>query len=143
MATPTPDPSSLAERALRRQNPREEPSALTRTLGSVRGALGNGRPYRDPPASALRGLASNRPDAALAEDRRGERSGKRRGVDRVRWGSGRRSRSARPLLWVGCALLRRRKGLDGIKNGGPASSSETSLAGSRVPGQVVPGVEAA
>jgi hypothetical protein len=40
-------------------------------------------------------------------------------------------------------LLRRRKGLDGIKIGGPASSSETSLAGSRVLGQVVPGVEAA
>jgi hypothetical protein len=49
--------------------------------------------------------------------------------------------SARPE--VERALLRRRKGLDGIKIGGPASSSETSLAGSRVPGQVVPGVEAA
>src|SRR5450755_642267 len=47
MATPTPHPSSLAKRALRRQDPREEPSALTRTLGSVRGAPGNGRPYRD------------------------------------------------------------------------------------------------
>ena len=47
MATPTPHPSPLARRALRRQNPREEPSALTRTLGSVRGAFGNGRPYRD------------------------------------------------------------------------------------------------
>ena len=34
------------DRALRRQNPREEPSALTRTLGSVRGAAGNGGPYR-------------------------------------------------------------------------------------------------
>jgi hypothetical protein len=55
----------------------------------------------------------------------------------------RRSRSVRPLFWVGRALLRRRKGLDGIEIGGPASSSETSLAGSRVPGQVVPGVEAA
>ena len=37
------------DRALRRQNPREEPSALTRTLGSVRGAAGNGGPYRDRP----------------------------------------------------------------------------------------------
>ena len=46
MATPTPHPSPLARRALRRQDPREEPSALTRTLGSVRGAPGNGRPYR-------------------------------------------------------------------------------------------------
>src|SRR5450755_739175 len=47
MATPTPHPSPLARRALRRQNPREEPSALTRMLGSVRGAAGNGGPYRD------------------------------------------------------------------------------------------------
>ena len=50
MATGTPHPSPLAQRALRRQNPREEPSALTRTLGSVRGASGpqgEGRPYRD------------------------------------------------------------------------------------------------
>ena len=46
-------------------------------------------------------------------------------------------------LRVERALLRRRKGLDGIKIRGPVSSSETSLAGSRVPGQVVPGVEAA
>jgi hypothetical protein len=53
-------------------------------------------------------------------------------------------RSKPGLVWgLGRALLRRRKGLDGIKIGGPASSSETSLAGSRVPGQVVPGVEAA
>jgi len=44
---------------------------------------------------------------------------------------------------VGRALLRRRKGLDGIEIGGPASSLETSLAGARVLGQVVPGVEAA
>ena len=47
MATGTPHPSPLAQPALRRQNPREEPSALTRTLGSVRGASGNWRPYRD------------------------------------------------------------------------------------------------
>jgi hypothetical protein len=68
------------------------------------------------------------------------------GLDPVRWGPGRRSRmrSKPGLVWgLGRALLRRRKGLDGIKIGGPASSSETSLAGSRVPGQVVPGVEAA
>ena len=53
MATRTPHPSSLARRALRRQNPREEPSALTRTLGSVRGAAGNGGPYRDPYSEKL------------------------------------------------------------------------------------------
>jgi hypothetical protein len=32
---------------------------------------------------------------------------------------------------------------DGIEIGGPAPSLEMSLAGSRVPGQAVPGVEAA
>jgi hypothetical protein len=53
-------------------------------------------------------------------------------------------RSKPGLVWgLGRALLRRRNGLDGIKIGGPVSSSEMSLAGSRVPGQVVPGVEAA
>ena len=96
-----------------------------------------------PPASALRGWASNRPDAALAEDRRGERSGKRLGLTRSGGDQEDVPESARSLFWVERALLRRRKGLDGIKIGGPASSSETSLAGSRVPGQVVPGVEAA
>jgi len=53
-ATSTPHPSPLAERALRRQNPREEPSALTRTLGSVRGAASNGGPYRDRRPLALK-----------------------------------------------------------------------------------------
>ena len=96
-----------------------------------------------PPASALRGLASNRLDAALAEDRRGERSGKRLGLTRSGGDQEDVPEALGPLVRVGRALLRRRKGLDGIKIGGPASSSETSLAGSRVPGQVVPGVEAA
>ncbi len=94
-----------------------------------------------PPASALRGWASNRLDAALAEDRRGERSGKRPGL--IRSGGDQEDVPEALGLWVERALLRRRKGLDGIKIGGPASSSETSLAGSRVPGQMVPGVEAA
>src|ERR1700694_5311554 len=47
MATTPPHPSPLAKRPLRRQNPREEPSALTRTLGSVRGAASNGGAYRN------------------------------------------------------------------------------------------------
>jgi len=42
-----------------------------------------------PFGAALRGEASNRPSAALAEDRRGERGGKRR-TWCVRWGPGRR-----------------------------------------------------
>jgi hypothetical protein len=87
------------------------------------------------------GVGVKPPDAALAEDRRGERSGKRLGLT----GSGGDQEGVPETLglWVECALSRRRKGLDGIKIGGPASSSETSLAGSRVPGQAVPGVEAA
>ena len=83
------------------------------------------------------------PGAALAEDRRGERSGKRLGLTRSGGDQEDVTESARALFWVERALLRRRKGLDGIKIGGPASSSETSLAGSRVLGQAVPGVEAA
>ena len=47
MAPHPADPAPLARRALRRQNPRQEPSALTRTLGSVRGAATNGGPYRN------------------------------------------------------------------------------------------------
>ena len=47
LATDPPNPPSMARRALRRQNPRQEPSALRRTLGSVRGAASNGGPYRN------------------------------------------------------------------------------------------------
>jgi hypothetical protein len=72
-----------------------------------------------PSGVGLRGQALNRPGAALAEDRRGERPGKRRGLDRVRRGSGRRSRSARPSLGLGrVSSLRRRKGMDGIETEG-------------------------
>ena len=38
--------------------PREEPSALTRTLGSVRGAAGDGGPYRDHGSSSIHGSRS-------------------------------------------------------------------------------------
>jgi hypothetical protein len=44
--TPPPHPS-LAQRALRRQNPSQEPSALDAHAGSARGAASNGGPYRD------------------------------------------------------------------------------------------------
>ena len=37
------------------RNPREEPDALAGTSGSARGALGNQRPYRDPPFDAKAG----------------------------------------------------------------------------------------
>src|SRR3979409_1803352 len=99
MATPTPDPSPLAQRALRRQNPREEPSALTRTLGSVRGAPGNGRPYRDPPASALGGRRQTTLVLRWLKTVVASVWGKG-ALDRVRWGPGRRSRS----VWSGPVL---------------------------------------
>jgi hypothetical protein len=85
-----------------------------------------------PPASALRGLALNRPDAASAEDRRGERSGKRRGFDRVR-GTRKtfQKRSAGGDLGRACAVEASKR-LDGIEIEGPASSLEMSLAGARV-----------
>jgi hypothetical protein len=44
---------------------------------------------------------------------------------------------------VGRALLRRRKTKDGIETGGLGFFSGMSLAGARVPGQAVSGVEAA
>ncbi len=44
---------------------------------------------------------------------------------------------------VGRALLRRRNRFDGIEIGGPDFSPEMSLAGARVLGQAVSGVEAA
>ena len=47
MATDRQHPAPLARASLLRQNPRQEPSALTRTLGSVRGAACEGGPYRD------------------------------------------------------------------------------------------------
>jgi hypothetical protein len=40
-------PAPFAKPTLRRQNPRQEPSALARTLGSAQGAVDNGGPYRD------------------------------------------------------------------------------------------------
>jgi hypothetical protein len=93
------------------------------------------------PASVLRGQALNRPDAALAEDRRGERSGERRGL--IASGGDQEDVPETLARGVERALLRRRKGLDGIEIEGPASSLEMSLAAARVAGQVVPGVEAA
>jgi hypothetical protein len=47
MATTRPDPASLAERALRRPNPRQEPSAVIPIAGICAGAAGNSGPYRN------------------------------------------------------------------------------------------------
>ena len=80
----------------------------------------------------LRGLASNRPDAALAEDRRGERSGRRLGL--IRSGGDQEDVPEHPVGlvagWV--SLLKRRKDTDGIETEGPQLALGMSLAGARV-----------
>ena len=43
------------------RNPREEPDALTRTSGSVRGAPGNRGPYRDNPLEWLTDILTRLP----------------------------------------------------------------------------------
>ena len=66
------------------------------------------------------------PGAALAEDCRGERSGKRR-PGGVRRGLGRRcaeSARSRMALPAGCSPLRRREGQDGIGTGAPKWSRD-------------------
>ena len=61
-----------------------------------------------------------RPGAALAEDCRGERSGKRLGLTRSGGDQEDVPEASRPaLVSGGCALLRRRNALDGIETGGP------------------------
>ena len=48
MATPATHPAPLTDAPLRRQNPREEPSALDAHAEICAGAASNGGPYRDP-----------------------------------------------------------------------------------------------
>ena len=89
------------------------------------------------------GAGAKPPCGALAEDRRAERQGK--GVARLRQvGTGKafQKRSA-GVTRRGVAVDASKARKDGIETGGPFSSSEMSLAGARVPGQVVSGVEAA
>jgi hypothetical protein len=86
-----------------------------------------------PFGAALRGEASNRPGAALAEDRRGERLGKRR-TRCVRWGSGRRC-----AVPVTGSLVKCRYALGGIKTGGFELPREES-GGCPLTGQVVSGM---
>jgi hypothetical protein len=86
---------------------------------------------RRPSSVGLRGWALNRPDAALAEDRRGERSGRRPGLTR----SGGDQEGVPEHLagvhlgWV--SSLKRRKDTDGIETGGPRLALGISLAGAR------------
>jgi len=86
----------------------------------------------------LRGKASNRPDAALAEDRRGERSGKRRGCGGITSG-GDQEDVPQASASVG-VTVDASKGIDGIESEGPPLALVSSLAGARFIGQVVPGV---
>jgi hypothetical protein len=46
------DLSGVASCSIPRLSPRWEPYALTRSYGSVRGAISDGRPYRDPSATS-------------------------------------------------------------------------------------------
>ena len=95
MATPAPHPTPLARRTLRRQNPREEPSALDALAGICAGGSSNpprakSCPYRDSPVPPIeksctrafsllklattvwlwQGLTGNRRDHAPGERRR-------------------------------------------------------------------------
>ena len=95
-----------------------------------------------PSSVGLSGAGAKSPCAALAEDRRGERQGEGAAIDRVRWGPGRRSRIVRLVVWSG-VVVEASKGLVDIETGGPWIAFGKSLAGARVIGQVVSGVEAA
>jgi hypothetical protein len=96
-----------------------------------------------PSGVGLRGQALNRPVAALAEDRRGERTGKRRGLtasggdqeDAPEHSAGRSVRLG--------VVVEASKGFRWHRNRGFSLPRGMSLAGARVPGQAVPGVEAA
>ena len=89
------------------------------------------------------GVGVKPPCAALAEDRRGERQGN--GAALI--ASGGDQEGVPEALGRGCpgraCAVEASKVRDGIEIGGPAPSLEMSLAGARVPGQAVPGVEAA
>jgi hypothetical protein len=86
---------------------------------------------RRPSSVGLWGWALNRPDAALAEDRRGERSGKRPGLTRA--GGDQEDVPEHPsgLVSGRVSSLKRRKDTDGIETGGPRFALGMSLAGAR------------
>jgi hypothetical protein len=93
-----------------------------------------------PSSVGLAGAGVKPPDAALAEDCRGERSGKRPGLTR----SGGDQEDVPEALGLGfsgwvCAV-EASKLLDGIETGGLAEVPGMSLAAARVVGQVVSGV---
>jgi hypothetical protein len=61
--TATEDPSSVSERPISRSTSGKSRMREFFTYGSVRGAAGNGRPYRDPPILPQRELGVITPDA--------------------------------------------------------------------------------
>jgi hypothetical protein len=83
------------------------------------------------------------PRAALAEDCRGERPGKRRGLTASGGDQEDVPESVQPDSRWGVRCRGVESDSDGIKTGGPDSPSGMSLADTRVAGQAVPGVEAA
>jgi hypothetical protein len=89
------------------------------------------------------GAGAKPPCAALAEDRRGERSGKRRGFDRVRWGPGKRSRSVRPGRPGRACAVEASKRFRRHRNRGSCFIPRDEPGGCPCIGQAVPGVEAA
>ena len=89
------------------------------------------------------GVGVKPPCAALAEDRRGERQGEG-ALDRVRWGSGRRSRIVRSGRVLGAGVVvEASKPVEMTSKPRSGSVLGMSLAAARVAGQVVSGVEAA
>jgi hypothetical protein len=95
-----------------------------------------------PSGVALRGEASNHPvlrwlKTVVVSDRETARR------DRVRWGSGRRSRDARSGRPERAFAVEAPKAVEVASKPGISLVLGMSLAGARVPGQAVPGVEAA
>ncbi len=114
--------ASLARAALRRHDPRQEPSALDAHAGICAGGRPRGRSLPrwavlcerwrlvGPPASAFRGRASNHPVLRWLKDRRGERQGE--GAALIASGGDREDvpESSGRAVWRGRgSLLRRRK----------------------------------
>jgi len=95
-----------------------------------------------PSSVGLRGRALNRPDAALAEDRRGERSGKRPGLTRA--GGDQEGVPEHPSLRFGVGVVvEASKGHRWHRNRGSSFCSRDEPGGCPSIGQVVPGVKAA
>ena len=96
-----------------------------------------------PSSVGLAGVGAKPPDAALAEDCRGERSGKRLGLTRSGGDQEDVPEAFGSVGSGGACAVEASKLLDGIETRGLARVPGMSLAVARVVGQVVSGVEAA